>query len=73
MIQATKVRIAPGRLLIAGQWVDGGKKFDTVNPATGEVLTEIVEACAQDVDHAVGAARKAFEDRGGPWRKMSTE
>jgi len=58
--------------LIAGQWVDGGKKFDTVNPATGEVLTEIVEACAQDVDHAVGAARKAFEDRGGPWRKMST-
>ncbi|PYY04298.1 MAG: betaine-aldehyde dehydrogenase [Acidobacteria bacterium] len=72
MIQATKVRIAPGRLLIAGQWVDGGKKFDTVNPATGEVLTEIVEACAQDVDHAVGAARKAFEDRGGPWRKMST-
>src|SRR5947209_7666957 len=72
MITATKARVQPGRLLIDGQWIDGSKRFDTINPATGEVLTEIVEACAQDVDHAVGAARKAFEDRGGPWRKMST-
>jgi aldehyde dehydrogenase (NAD+) len=71
MIAATKARIEPGRLLIDGQWVDGSKKFDTVNPATGEVLTQIVEASAQDVDLAVHAARKAFEDRGGPWRKMS--
>src|SRR6266852_5874079 len=71
MTVATKAKISPGRLLIGGQWIDGSKKFDTINPATGEVLTQIVEASAEDVDRAVAAARRAFEDRGGPWRKMS--
>ena len=71
MIAATKARVEPGRLLIDGQWVDGSKKFSTVNPATGEVLTEVVEASRDDVDRAVQAARRAFEDRGGAWRKMS--
>ena len=71
MIAATKTKIEPGRLLIDGQWSDGAKKFDTINPASGEVLTQIVEASAEDVDRAVSAARKAFEERGGPWRKMS--
>ena len=68
---AAKVKINPGRLLIDGQWVEGAKKFDTVNPATGEVLTQISAASSADVDHAVEAARRAFEDRNGPWRKMS--
>src|ERR1700721_23800 len=68
---ADKVKIEPGQLLIDGQWVDGAKKFDTVNPATGEVLTQIAHASSDDVDRAVAAARKAFDDRPGPWRKMS--
>src|SRR5216684_7508529 len=68
---ATKAKISPGRLLIGGQWIDGSKKFDTVNPATGEVLTQIAEASAGDVDRAVGAARRAFEDRSSAWRKLS--
>jgi aldehyde dehydrogenase (NAD+) len=71
MIAATKARIEPGRLLIDGQWVDGSKKFSTVNPATGKVLTEVVEASRDDVGRAVQAARRALEDRGGAWRKMS--
>src|SRR5437868_2428224 len=71
MIAATKTKVLPGRLLIGGQWVDGSKEFDTVNPATGEVLTEIAEASREDVDRAVQAARRAFDDRGGAWRKMS--
>jgi acyl-CoA reductase-like NAD-dependent aldehyde dehydrogenase len=71
MITATKSKISLGRLLIDGQWVEGVKKFDTVNPATGEVLTQIAEASSADVDRAVQAARRAFDDRGGPWRKMS--
>jgi aldehyde dehydrogenase (NAD+) len=71
MIAATKARIEPGRLLIDGQWVESSKKFDTINPATGEVLTDVAEASTQDVDRAVAAARKAFEDRSGAWRKMS--
>src|SRR6266576_585819 len=71
MIAATKARVSPGRLLINGEWVDGSRKFDTINPATGEVLTQIVEAAPDDVDRAVKAARYAFEDRTGPWRKTS--
>jgi aldehyde dehydrogenase (NAD+) len=71
MLTATKTKISPGRLLIDGQWTDAAKHFDTTNPATGEVLTQIAEASAADVDRAVQSARRAFEDRGGPWRKMS--
>ena len=69
MIAATKTRIEPGRLLVDGQWLEGSKKFETINPATGEVLTQVAEASAQDVDRAVAAARKAFDDRSGAWRK----
>ena len=68
---AAKVKVEPGQLLIDGQWVDGAKKFDTVNPATGEVLTQIAAASSADIDRAVEAARRALEDRNGPWRKMS--
>jgi aldehyde dehydrogenase (NAD+) len=68
MTVAAKVRISPGRLLIDGQWLDSAQHFDTVNPATGEVLTQIPEASAADVDAAVTAARRALES--GPWRKM---
>src|SRR5437870_2730372 len=71
MITTTKVRIETGRLLIDGQWVDGSKKFDTINPATGEVLTQVVEASREDVDRSAQAARRAIDDRSGPWRKMS--
>jgi aldehyde dehydrogenase (NAD+) len=71
MLGATKVGIKPGRLLIDGQWVDGSKHFETINPATEEVLTRVAEASAADVDQAVQAARRTFEDRNGPWRKLS--
>jgi aldehyde dehydrogenase (NAD+) len=71
MLRATKIEIKPGRLLIDGQWVDGSKHFETINPATEEVLTEVTEASAADVDRSVQAARRTFEDRNGPWRKLS--
>ena len=71
MLTATKVDLKPGFLLIDGQWVDGSKHFGTMNPATEETLTQVVEASVPDVDRAVEAARRAFEDRNGPWRKLS--
>ena len=67
-----KVKIGPTKLLIGNKWVDSasGKTFPSVNPSTGEVITQVAEADAPDVDKAVAAARKAFEH--GPWRnKMS--
>ena len=72
MITATKAKVTPGKLLIDGKWSDGsGKTFDTFNPATGEVLTQVAEGGASGVDQAVAAARKAFDDINSPWRKMS--
>jgi acyl-CoA reductase-like NAD-dependent aldehyde dehydrogenase len=65
-------RSAPGKLFIGGDWVDAadGGTFVSYNPATGEVLTEVAEAGAEDVDRAVAAARAAFE---GPWRSMNAQ
>jgi aldehyde dehydrogenase (NAD+) len=73
MLTATKAKIAPGKLLIGGEWVDaeGGRTFETANPAIGEALTQVADAGAADVDRAVQAARRAFDDPAHPWRKMS--
>ena len=72
MITATKVQVKPGKLLIGGQWVESAKTFDTINPATGEVITQIAAAGAAEVDAAVKAARQAFDATGkGAWRSMS--
>ena len=40
----------------------------TYNPATGEVIAEFARAGQKEVDLAVSAARKAFDE--GPWRRM---
>jgi aldehyde dehydrogenase (NAD+) len=73
MTTATHAKIDAGKLLIGGEWRDaiGGKTFATVNPATAETLTTVAEASPADVDAAVQAARKTFDDASGPWRKMS--
>src|SRR5918911_5649909 len=58
-------------MFIDGKWVPSasGKTFETVNPATGEVICRVAEGDKADVDLAVKAARKAFEE--GPWRTMN--
>jgi acyl-CoA reductase-like NAD-dependent aldehyde dehydrogenase len=57
-------------LYIDGKFVpsESGKRFPTVNPATGEKIAEVAEASTADLDRAVAAARKAFES--GPWATM---
>ncbi len=65
--------LSPQRLFINGDWREAasGKRFETINPATGEVIASIASAGVADVDAAVTAARKAFDEREGDWRKMS--
>ncbi len=65
------VPIRQTRLLIDGQWVEAasGKTFETLNPATGQVIARVAEADVEDVNRAVSAARRAFDT--GPWRRMS--
>ncbi len=67
----TGVRIPDGRMLIGGGWVEAasGKRFATINPATGDTLVQVAEAGAADIDAAVRAARQALTD--GPWPAMT--
>ncbi|WP_285479315.1 aldehyde dehydrogenase family protein [Amycolatopsis sp. NBRC 101858] len=66
------VKLLSRKLLINGEWVDAasGKTFETLNPATEEVLASVAHGEAEDADRAVRAARAAFED-GAPWRRMT--
>lgn len=77
MVETTGIR--PGRPAMLGQFdqdmlIDGkrvpavsGERFETCNPATGEVLARVANGAGEDVERAVNAARRAFD---GPWRKM---
>ncbi|MEE9194583.1 MAG: aldehyde dehydrogenase [Alphaproteobacteria bacterium] len=53
---------------IDGKYVDAasGQTFDCVSPANGKALAQVAACDAEDVDRAVAAARRAFED--GRWR-----
>lgn len=57
------------KMLIDGQWIDAasGKRFETRNPATGELLATVAEGDAEDINRAVAAARRTFE---GSWSKV---
>lgn len=59
----------PKKLFIGGEFVASVSKktFETVNPSTGEVITEVYEADADDVDKAVNIAEKVFYDE---WSKV---
>src|SRR5262245_20343353 len=61
----------PKHNLIAGQWVPAcsGKLFDVLNPADTFLLSRVPDSGREDIDHAVKAARKAFES--SPWRRMT--
>ena len=52
------------RLLIDGQLVlaEGDRRFDNINPATEEVLGQVADATAADMDRAIAAARRAFDE-----------
>src|SRR5438445_424034 len=64
-------RVKDQPLFLGGTWQDSvsGKTFPTLNPATGEVICQVAEGDKADVDLAVKAARKAFEE--GPWSRMN--
>lgn len=61
----------PGRAFIDGAYCDAsdGDTFDTINPATGERLGVVAHCTAADVDRAVAAARRSFDD--GSWSRTA--
>lgn len=63
--------ILRNRCWINGRFVDAasGACFDSINPATAQVLTGVARGGAEDIDRAVRAARAAFAD--GRWSRLS--
>ncbi|CAG7871165.1 unnamed protein product [Brassica rapa] len=70
-IISPSVQVSYTQLLIDGNFVDAasGKTFQTIDPRTGEVIADVAEGDAEDIDRAVKAARKAFDE--GPWPRMT--
>jgi acyl-CoA reductase-like NAD-dependent aldehyde dehydrogenase len=71
-MDAARIRqgLKPYKLFIDGKWTapSSDRTIPVMNPATGEQLTTVPDANAEDVDHAVQSARRAFES--GVWRRM---
>jgi len=59
------------KLFIDGRSVEAasGKVFDCINPGTGDVIAQIAEGDAEDINRAVAAARSAFDK--GDWSNMA--
>jgi aldehyde dehydrogenase (NAD+) len=64
-------KVPDQQMFIGGKWLPAasGKTFETVNPATGDVICRVAEGDKEDVDRAVTAARAALET--GPWGRMN--
>ena len=63
----------PDRLYIGGAWVEphSGRQLEIVSPDTEQVVVRVAEADETDMDRAVAAARRAFDE--GPWPWLSPE
>ncbi|MEM6656606.1 MAG: aldehyde dehydrogenase [Pseudomonadota bacterium] len=72
--QAIASKLNPnGQAFIDGAFCDAtdGEKFETTNPASGDVLVEVAHCKAADVDRAVAAARRVFNE--GTWSRAEPE
>jgi phenylacetaldehyde dehydrogenase len=73
LLDTTRAFLAkPKKMLIGGEWTDAssGRTLAVINPADATLLTQVPEAGEEDVQQAVAAARRAFDQ--GPWRTMKT-
>jgi len=61
------------KMYIDGQFVDAdsGDRYDSINPFNGEAIGSIPRGGVADVNKAIAAARRAFDE--GPWPRMSGE
>src|SRR6516225_5981473 len=70
-IPAARFLEQPKRILIDGEWVTArhGGTLEVYDPALGEIIDHVQAGDAEDVDLAVGAARRALED--SDWTRLS--
>jgi betaine-aldehyde dehydrogenase len=68
-----KTDVRTYQMYVNGEWVDSksNKTFPVYDPATEEVIAQVPEANAEDVNRAVAAAKAAFEN--GPWASTTAQ
>ena len=61
------------QMYVNGEWVasDSGNTFPVYDPSTEEVIAEVPDSNAKDVDRAVASAKEAFEN--GPWASSTAQ
>ncbi len=72
-VKGSKTGVKTYRMFINGEWVDSAtrKTFAVLDPSTEQVIAQVPDANASDVDRAVAAARAAFD--GGPWGQTTAQ
>src|SRR5437879_12087821 len=67
MPAGVKTEVRTYQMYVNGEWVESksSKTFPVYDPATEDVIAQVPDSNADDVDRAVAAAKSAFE--GGPW------
>ncbi len=73
MTEAMTELVEHEKLFIGGEWADplGRDTIDVISPHTEQVIGRVPHASRADVDRAVAAARRAFDD--GPWPRTSLD
>src|SRR5579885_2866737 len=73
MPAGVKADVRTYQMFVNGEWVDSksGENFAVYDPATEEVIARVPDGGAEDVNRAVAAAKKAFED--GPWATTTAQ
>src|ERR1700744_4889032 len=73
MLGGGKADVRNYQMYVNGEWVDSTSRkiFPVYDPASEEVIAQIPDANADDVNRAVAAAKAAFED--GPWASTTAQ
>ena len=73
MSSTVAARAQTYKMFVNGEGVaaDSGKTFPVYDPSTEEVIAEVPDSNAKDVDRAVAAAKEAFEN--GPWGSSTAQ
>src|SRR3984885_7714072 len=68
-----KADVRTYQMYVNGEWVDSksNQTFPVYDPSTEEVIAQVPDANAEDVNRAVAAAKAAFED--GPWASTTAQ
>ena len=73
MPSGVQTEVKTYQMYINGEWVTSKstKTFPVYDPASEEIIAQVPEANAEDVNRAVAAAKAAFED--GPWSMTTAQ